>query len=301
MQTNVKQVFYFNAAATSIGGFLENSYRNVPTPCSVALSSSGGAVTSQTKGFAFEDGLKESKGGIKATSAYTSVSGQPDRQNGPWIQRAVSVVEGFSLLDRITADLLVAQIFIEHPEIGGGPRRISFAGTKFVNLRVDNKPLLPESKPLGLTMDATLLPPDQADVDAYNQDAKVKPVLKWPDLTSYARTQGQERILQKNLPDWGRDRFGWIADTRKNANSGVEGYTLCSLVKKIDGVTSGQTFAHCIDLPDVGRIFLAEVTIHPFAAHLTMLRAELGCSISGHVSAAVIQSNGTTMPPNVDN
>jgi hypothetical protein len=54
-------------------------------------------------------------------------------------------------------------------------------------------------------------------------------------------------------------------------------------------------------LPSFGRIFLAEVTVLPFAAHLTMLRAELGCKISGQFSAAVIQSNGTTMPPNVDN
>ncbi len=58
MQTNVKQVFYFHADATALGGFLENPYRIVPTPCSVALSSTGGAVTSEAKGFAFEDGIK---------------------------------------------------------------------------------------------------------------------------------------------------------------------------------------------------------------------------------------------------
>ena len=287
MQTNVKQVFYFHADATALGGFLENPYRIVPTPCSVALSSTGGAVTSEAKGFAFEDG-------IKASAAYTYVTGRPTQQNGPWTQRAVSVVEGLSLLGRITADRLVAQMIVEHPASGGGPRRISFAGSQFVNLHLDGKPL-------ALTMDATLLPRNQGAVDAYNQDATINPVLDWPTLTGYARKQGAERMAQKNLPSWGRDRFGWLAGSTTDRSSSAEGYTLCSLVNKVDGVAAGQSFAHCLDLPSFGRIFLAEVTVLPFAAHLTMLRAELGCSISGHVSAAVIQSNGTTMPPNVDN
>jgi hypothetical protein len=283
MQTNVKQVFYFHADATSLGGFLEEPYRVVPTPCSVALSSTGGAVTSQSKGFAFEDG-------IKASAAYTYVTGRPAQQNGPWTERAVSVVEGFSLLGRITADRLVAQMIVEHPA-GGGPRRISFAGSQFVNLHLDGKPL-------ALTMDATLLPRNQAAVDAYNQDATIKPALDWPTLTGYARKQGAERMAQKSLPSWGRDRFGWIAGSATKGNSGTEGYTLCSLVDKVDGAAPGQSFAHCIDLPNFGRIFLAEVTIHPFAAHLTMLRAELGCKVSGQFSAALVITNGTTMPPN---
>jgi hypothetical protein len=202
----------------------------------------------------------------------------------------VSVVEGLSLLGRITADRLVAQMIVEHPASGGGPRRISFAGSQFVNLHLDGKPL-------GLTMDATLLPRNQVAVDAYNQDATIKPALDWPTLTGYARKQGAERMAQKSLPSWGRDRFGWIAGSATKGNSGTEGYTLCSLVDKVDGAAPGQSFAHCLDLPNFGRIFLAEVTIHPFAAHLTMLRAELGCKVSGQFSAAVITTNGTTMPP----
>jgi hypothetical protein len=299
MQTNVKQVFYFHADAISLGGYIEGPHRNVPTPCSAALSSSGGVAVSEAKGFAFGV-TSEAKDfafedGIKTGAAYTFVTGRPAQQNGPWTERAVSVVEGFNLLGRITADRLVAQIFVEQPASGGGARRISFAGSKFVNLRLDNKPL-------GLTMDAMLLPRSQGDVDEYNQDATINPVLEWPTLTGYARKQGAERLEQKNLPSWGRARFGWIAAsaTATNATSGTEGYTLCSLVNNVDGAGAGQTFAHCLDLPHFGRIFLAEVTIHPFFAQLTMLRAELGCKVAGHVSAAVITSNGTTMPPSVN-
>jgi hypothetical protein len=290
MQTNVKQVFYFHASATALGGFLEEPYRVVPTPCSVALSSTGGAISSQAKDYAFNDGIEAGNVGIKATAAYTYVTGRPTQQNGPWTERTVSVVHGFNLLGRITADSLIAQIFVEHPAYGGGLRRISFAGSQFENLRLDGEPL-------ALTMNATLLPRSEGKVDAYNQDETIKPALDWPTLTGYARKQGAERMAQKSLPGWGRDRFGWIAAPAKDANSSTEGYTLCSLVDKIDGVATGQTFAHCLDLPDFGRIFLAEVTILPFAAHLTMFRAELGCKISGQFSAAVVTTNGTTMPP----
>ena len=282
MQTNVKQVFYFNAAANSFGGFLEAPFRYVPTPCSVSLSPTGGKATTEAKGFNFEDG-------IKARAAYTHVSGRPTQQNGPWTQRVVSVVEELSLLDRITADRLVAQAFIEQPAAGDRPRKISFAGTHYSNLRIDGKLITP-------VLDTTLLPEHHRDVDAYNQDAIFKPELEWPALTDFARSQGAKRLANEDIPDWGRQRFGWItADAAGNASS--EGYTLCSLVNSIEGVPEGQTFGHSIELPDFGRIFLAEVTVLPYSAHLTMLRTELGCKVAGQVSAGTIITNGTTMPP----
>jgi len=283
MQTDVKQVFYFNADASAVGGFLHEPFRSVPTPCSAALSSTGGHTTTQATDFNFEDG-------IKARAAYTHVSGRPSRQNGPWTQRTVSVVEGFNLLDRVTADRLVAQMFIEQPAADGGPRKISFAGSHFSNLRIDGRPIEP-------VLDATLLPPHHREADAYNRDAAFNPELEWPELTEFARRQGAERLAEKDLPGWGRERLGWIAAANSAEKAAFEGYTLCSLVNRIEGVTVGQASAHFIDLPDFGRIFLAEVTVLPYAAHLTMLRAELGCKVSGQVTGGTVGSNGTTMPP----
>ena len=283
MQTNVKQVFYFNADSISLGGFLDEPFRYVPTPCSTALSPTGGRATDEARAFNFEDH-------IKVRAAYTHVSGKMSRLNGPWTERVVSVVEEIDVMGRITADKVVAQMFVEQPAADGGPRKISFAGSHISNLRIDGKLVTPVA-------DTTLLPQHHRDVDAYNQDAAFDPELKWPELTAFARRRGAEWLAQKNLPEWARDRFGWITAADPDGKSTFEGYTLCSLINHIEEVPTGQTFAHCIELPDFGRIFLAEVTVLPYSAHLSMLRTELGCKSSGQISAATVVSNGTTMPP----
>jgi hypothetical protein len=283
MQTNVKQVFYFHGDSNSLGGFLEEPFRPIPTPCSVSLSSTGGSVTQRTEPFSFEDV-------IHAKASYTHVSGRQVRLNGPWIQRVSSVVEGFSLLGRVTADSLAAQVFIEQPENGGGPRRISFAGSHIRNLRIDGKPVTP-------VLNTTLLPERHRSEDVYNQDASINPELPWPTLWQAAHRQGTDLLENRSTPEWARHRFGWVA-AKENADEGNRGgYTLCSLVDKLDGLTSEQSAGHYIDVPGLGRIFFAELTIFPQAVTLTMLRAELGCDVSGQTSVASASSNGTTQPP----
>ena len=285
MQTDVKQVFYFHADANSLGGFLEEPFRYIPTPCSVALSSTGGSVTQKAEPFHFEDR-------IHAKASFTHVSGRPAKRNGPWTQRVSSVVEGFSLLGRVTADSLAAQVFIEQPEDGGGPRRISFAGSHIRNLRVDGRPVTP-------VLNATLLPEQHRSEDVYNRDASVNPELPWPTLWQAAHRQSVGLLESRSISGWARDRFGWIAAKENSGEGSLEGYTLCSLVDKLDGLTSEQSVGHYIEIPDLGRIFLGEVTIFPQAVTLTMLRAELGCAVSGHASVASIASNGTTEPPSI--
>jgi hypothetical protein len=283
MQTDVKQVFYFHGDSNSFGGFIEEPFRHIPTPCSVSLSSTGGSVTQRAEPFNFEDV-------IHAKASYTHVSGRPTKLNGPWTQRVSSVVEGFSLLGRVTADSLAAQVFIEQPEDGGGPRKISFAGSHIHNLRVDGKPVTP-------VLNGTLLPERHRSEDVYNQDASVNPELPWPTLWQAAHRQSVDLLENGSIPGWARDRYGWIAAKENSGEGSLEGYTLCSLVNKIDGLTSDQSSGHYIEIPDLGRIFLGEVTIFPQAVTLTMLRAELGCAVSGQASAASAASNGTRMPP----
>ncbi len=283
MQTNAKQVFYFHADSVSIGGFLEEPFRFVPTPSSAALSSAGGLATTATKEFNFEDG-------IKATSAYTFVTGRPAQDGGPWTQRVVSVIEGFDLFGRFTADRLVAQMFIEQPA-GGGPRKISFVGSSFTNLHVDGKPITvrPES---------ALLTTQDRDIDAYNQSATIAPDLAWPTLSDVAHRQGSALLSNKETPEWARSRFGGITAKQPDGKTGFEGYTLCSLVNQVDGLAAGQSFAHCIDIPDLGRVFLGEVVVFPYSAQLAMFRAELCGKNSGYVCCSVVVTNGSSWPPN---
>jgi hypothetical protein len=281
MQSDVKQVFYFHADANSIGGFLDEPFRYVPTPCSVSLSPAGGHAVSEAKHFEFGEE-------IKVRAAYTHVSGRPSRNNGPWMQRVVSVVEGVNILGRVTADRFVAQLFIEQPEASGGERKIAFAGSHISDLRIDGKTVKP-------VMSTTLLPHHHREIDAYDQERSFTPELKWSALQEFAYRQGVERQKLGDAPPWARERFGWTANLRE---AKAEDYTLCSLVDRIEGLPPGHSFGHFIDMPDFGRLFLAEAIIFPHAVHLTMFRAELGCKTTGHVGIATARSNGTTCPPN---
>ena len=283
MQTDVKQVFYFHADAHSTGGFIEGPFRHIPTSCSVALSPTGGGHTTTAGVFNFEDR-------VHARASHTHVFGRHTQRNGPWTQHVVSVVEGFSLLGRVTAERLVAQIAIEHPEGGSGHRGVSFAGSRIDGLRIDGNPVTPIFNPV-------LLPEPHRSVHVYNKDSTPVADVPWPILAQIAHRQAVELLELPDLPEWLRARFGWIA-AKQNGALGPEGYTLCSLVDKIEGLEEGRSFGHCIDLPDFGRIFLGEASVYQHAVALTMIRAELGCDVTGQASAASAGSNGSTYPPN---
>jgi len=283
MQTDVKQVFYFHADAHSTGGFIEGPFRHIPTSCSVALSPTGGGHTTSSGVFNFEDS-------VHARASHTHVFGRHTQRNGPWTQHVVSVVEGFSLFGRISAERLISQIAIEHPEAGGGHRTISFAGSRIDGLRIDGKPVTPVLNPV-------LLPEPHRGVDIYNETSIPLADIKWPILAKTAHSQAVELLQQPDLPAWIRDRFGWIAAKENGGALGPEGYTLCSLVDKVEGLEPGQSFGHCIDLPELGRIFLGEASVFQHAVSLTMIRAELGCAVRGQASAASAGTNGSTIPP----
>lgn len=284
MQTDVRQVFYFHASATSLGGFLEEPFRHIPAPCSASLSTTGGLVTCESEGRNFEEFFTHGK-------VHTHVFGRHVKRNGPWVQRVVSIMEGFNLAGRVEASKLVTHIQVEHPSANGGARRVSFAGSTIEGLRVDGVPAQ-------LTWNPTLLPRQDRKVDAYNHEQPIETELEWPSLGAAAHRQGLARMENKSAPEWVRSRYGWVSNSKDHREGSSEGYSICSLVEKIDGLPPRQAHGHLIELPDLGRIFLGEVTIYPHSTSLTMIRAELGCEQTGQLDAASGAINGTTFPPN---
>ena len=287
MQTGVTHSFYFGAGATSIGGHFKNPFRHIPTPSSVSLPAGGGLVSSQIAAPA-SPAQKE----ISYKSAYTFATGTPTAVNGPWTHRVVSVVEGFNLLDRLTADRLVAQVLVEYPAPGKGhgDRKISFAGSRFENLKVDGKTITP-------AIHSGFFPAGEAEVDPHDHSAWTTPTIPWKTLSSIAHKQGTARGQAESLPTWTHHRYSWVSAPEDSGQQNSAGYTLCSLVDSIDGLESGPNPSHCFELPDFGRVFLGEAMVYPHALNLAMIRVELGCDVSGQVTAASLISNGSTAPP----
>jgi hypothetical protein len=287
VQTDVRQVFHFHAGASSLGGFVEEPFRYIPAPCSASLSATGGSITTEHH----KNESWEHEKIISWDKAHTHTSGRHVQRNGPWVERAVSVVEGLHILEgRITAKLVVAHLDIEHPA-SGGVRRISYAGSTIEGLAVDGKPV-------ELSWNTSLLTNRLKPVDYYSHDRPIETDMDWIALGAIAQRHSSG-FLHKDLPEWVQNRYGWVAGQANLREAGSPGYTLCSLVDKANGLSSpNQSFGHCIEIPDVGRIFLGESVIYPQAVSLTMIRAELGCDTRGQLDAGSTVANGSTFPPN---
>lgn len=279
MQTDVKKVFYFHADANSLGGFLENPFRVIPSQASVSLPAVGGYASTRSHDFKFEDI-------ITCRSTYTHVAGRPVKTNGPWTARVTAVVEGLKILDVLSVERAVARVFVEHPEDGGAPR-VSFAGSHFHKLHF-------LGKEVELSLNPNLLPEHHRGGDAYNEDESFTPEIGYPVLWDVARRQSYALSDSNGAPAWAVDRYGWLAAKK---NIGADAYAICSLVDKVEAAAPARTFGHFLEVPDIGRFFLAETMVMPQSIQLTMIRAELGCKTQGQASLATARTNGSSYPP----
>jgi hypothetical protein len=86
-------------------------------------------------------------------------------------------------------------------------------------------------------------------------------------------------------------KSGKIAETKG-------GVAVCSLVEKIETKLKGvDAKRHLIEVPNFGKIFLAEIYAEPGTRTLTMLRLELGSPHVAEITAAESRTNGRPSPP----
>lgn len=91
-----------------------------------------------------------------------------------------------------------------------------------------------------------------------------------------------------------------IASDTKSGKIAVtkDGVAVCSLVEKIETRLKGvDPKRHLIEVPNFGKIFLAEIFAEPGTRTLTMLRLELGSPHVANATAAETRTNGQPTPP----
>src|SRR5208282_5619400 len=89
------------------------------------------------------------EGLISFRSGHTRVSGTQlknkkdiwGNDHSGWVTQSTAVLEGFNVVDIITADRVVAQVSTEHPTIYGHVPKVTFLGSSFENLRVAGYPV----------------------------------------------------------------------------------------------------------------------------------------------------------------
>ncbi len=91
---------------------------------------------------------------------------------------------------------------------------------------------------------------------------------------------------------------GMRAHCPKNKIPSTEsrGMLSTSIIKNISGLVGVKVQGNRIEIPQFGVVYLGEVIAKPSTRRLTMIRAELGCSLYGNVSICQIDGNGTEYP-----
>jgi hypothetical protein len=278
----------YHAEAKALHGELHRPFKQVITPQALAqLDPSGGYLDQDGEAFGAERA-------ITYDSAYTHVSGSLEtKPGGGWCTLSTCAVVNLNILEVVTADRIVAQIFTEHPLVGYVPR-ISFLATRFENLRI-------AGHKVDLTLDMNILGGKPENDAAYSRH---------PGLLKNLREHSARICCYEALPAAARERYTELP--KKLIETTDEGETKeteiieCSLVTSSGGSFPGRSFGHVIHVPDFGDIYLATVKIthedfHQGIPHLTtvelkMVEAKMGCAATGTADAGVAITNGNNKP-----
>src|SRR5882757_5291801 len=258
MDASKRRVFYYHGDASPLGGHITHPVEKlVHSQASVSLSQAGGQAAGRIERFKLDDI-------ISCEAAYSEVFGTVHKANGNWTTLVTSVVEGFNILEVVTADRIVSHMAVEHPREGYHPK-VSFVGSQFENLRIGGKPITPNIDLDLLAVAASetqnALPVKDGDIlgSTADLDHIGFPDCAWPDHEGFIRkaVDRNSRITSsKDAPEWLKRRYEWVgsAEARKQ-----KGHVLSSLVHEVQGTKPGSTFGHVIHVPDFGNIFLGEL------------------------------------------
>jgi hypothetical protein len=274
MSASNKKVFFYHAHALGVGGyFVKPIERVIQSQASATLAITGGYGSTRVEDFRFEEILS-------FKSAHSQVAGSYNPRTGNYDTLATATVEGLNIVDMVTADRVVARLSSSHSESGDEPK-IATTGSHFVNLRV-------AGHPIDVKIDSNIS--QAADTytgfrDRFKRDKEFQRSLYENSLWGK---------LPQNAPQYLINEYGWQKPGDLNESKGL---IRCSLVQDLRFDTAEITrFGYILDVPQFGRIYLAELLISRYARRLNMLRVEMGCPAEGSVNVGYGDSNGSTFP-----
>ena len=270
---------HYHAEASALHGHLDLPLNAPVKPQAyVKVAEKSGYLSERASDFRLE-------GIVSFRSAYTQASGHAETKpgHGP-VTLATSVVEGFNVLDIVTADRIVAQIMTEHPPKRYVPN-VTFLGTRFVNLQS-----------AGHRIDVDL------DTEIFGGKADEEVPHSRGKFGNDAAQQREKLLGMSELPSEVRDRYN-----QSPSDSASRRPIECSLVQQVNGSCPGRQFGHVIDIPHFGKVYLAVVRLTEWIpdpppklqaprtqVELTMIYIKMGCATSGNLSGGNSIVNGGT-------
>jgi hypothetical protein len=276
--SGTEQEHYYHAEASALQGELQRPLKSPIKPQAyVKLHEEGGYLSERALDYRLE-------GIFSFRHAYTQVAGNLSLKDGHGhVTLATAVLEGFNVLDVITADRIVSQISTEHPRRGCVPE-VTFLGTRFEGLKI-------AGCPVELKLDTGFLGAKPANDGSYHKDTGFR-----------ARVDQQRAAIRggSNLPDKIGQRYNKLPSEALPEET-IE----WSLVQQIKGDCPGNPFGHAVDIPHFGRVFFGVVrlqvklykTKHGDLApkttiSLSMVEIEMGCIGHGVSSVGNTITNG---------
>ncbi|HVM74291.1 MAG TPA: choice-of-anchor P family protein [Candidatus Saccharimonadales bacterium] len=250
--------FLYHAWAHAFSGhFTRPIERLIEVQAGVSLPITGGHGSSRVENFRFNET-------VSFKSGYSQVSGSEKFIDDRCIHTtlATSVVEGLNILDVITADRIVSRVASSW-ETGSEPESVVI-GSRFENLRIAGHEIEVElHHELALQM--------KTFADARKQFASNSEFRKMAESPF-----GAWKLPKKIEP---------------------QGVIVCSLVKelkpeKCPGIKQHGHHGHVLEIPEFGKVYLAELVQTHGTKTLTMIRFELGSPNGGGGSSGQSGTNG---------
>jgi hypothetical protein len=255
---SIHRTYHYNGHGSALSGHIQRPFDEIiEVQAGMSLPSSGGYGAVRVEKFRFKEV-------VSFDAAITQVSGSKKKEDNSHTTLVSTTVEGLNILGVVTADRVIARLASHHPP-NQEEAHITLLGSHFENLRIAGCPV---------TVDF--------DHDLFLRTDTFAGIRKEFESNSEFRKMAEDPIhtgQPQKLPD-------------------ACGVLYCSLVKDIKTTCPGVKHrGHILEVPQFGKIFLAEVVAQHGTRSLTMLRIELGSPTGGPLTVCDIQGNGQPVPP----
>jgi hypothetical protein len=261
MTTKERIPFYFHAGAHALSGFFTRPIQHlIEVQAATSLPTTGGAGSARVENFRLNEHVS-----FKAGYSHVSGSTKEEKEKITHTTMATAVVEGLNILDVLTADRVVARLSSSF-DPANEEARILVIGSRFENLRI-----------AGHRVEVELHHELALRLDTF--EAVRKEFATNPDFRRMAADPDGTGRLPESIAAHGVVRWSLVKEIEPAKCPGVVRY------------------GRVLEVPEFGKIHLAEVLIEHGRKTLTMLRLELGSPNGGQITAVEANSNGRPIPP----
>jgi hypothetical protein len=258
LKKTVSRTYIYNAHGHALSGHITQPFnQQIEVQAGMSLPTTGGVGQARVENFRFREY-------VSFTAGYTYVAGSKG-DNNVYTTLATAVVENLNILDVVTADRVVARLASHHSlddQLNQDEPQITLLGSKIENLKIN-----------GCTVHL------EFENDLFLRCNTFETLKK-----HFEENEGFRKMA--NDPH---------VTTPPKVRVDPCGVFLCSLVKDMN-CPGLKPIGHAFEVPEFGRVYVGEVLAQYRKRTVTMLRVQLGCSVTGITTATQVGGNGHPWP-----